>query len=94
MLGHLWFSSVTASCACVRQVVGFDGSTTIGEFVQTLNQEIGCRDVSQSGLALYSDDPFQPDQRHLLQPEAKVGAAPADAQPRRRAALRGHCFDM
>ncbi|XP_043192150.1 pleckstrin homology domain-containing family H member 1-like isoform X2 [Amphibalanus amphitrite] len=54
------------------QVVGFDGSTTIGEFVQTLNQEIGCRDVSQSGMALYSDDPFQPEQRHLLQTDAKL----------------------
>ncbi|KAF0289062.1 uncharacterized protein FJT64_012623 [Amphibalanus amphitrite] len=54
------------------QVVGFDGSTTVGEFVQTLNQEIGCRDVSQSGMALYSDDPFQPDQRHLLQTDAKL----------------------
>ncbi|XP_037073458.1 pleckstrin homology domain-containing family H member 1-like [Pollicipes pollicipes] len=54
------------------QVVGFDGSTTIGEFVQTLNQEIGCRDVSQSGMALYSDDPFQAEQRHLLQTDAKL----------------------
>ena len=53
-------------------MVGFDGSTTIGEFVQTLNQEIGCRDVSQSGMALYSDDPFQPEQRHLLLTDAKV----------------------
>ena len=57
-------------------MVGFDGSTTIGEFVQTLNQEIGCRDVSQSGMALYSDDPFQPEQRHLLQKDAKVRHGP------------------
>lgn len=39
----------------------------------TLNQEIGCRDVSQSGFALFSDDPIEKDEEHWLEPKAKVG---------------------
>ena len=54
------------------QVVGFDGSTTVEEFLVTLNQEIGCRDVSQSGFALFSDDPIEKDEEHWLEPKAKV----------------------
>ena len=55
-----------------RKVVGFDGSTTVEEFLVTLNQEIGCRDVSQSGFALFSDDPIEKDEEHWLEPKAKV----------------------
>ena len=54
------------------QVVGFDGSTTVQEFLVTLNQEIGCRDVSQSGFALFSDDPIEKEEEHWLEPRAKL----------------------
>lgn len=54
------------------QVVGFDGSTTVEEFLVTLNHEIGCRDVSQSGFALFSDDPIEKDEEHWLEPKTKV----------------------
>ncbi|XP_032788772.1 pleckstrin homology domain-containing family H member 2 isoform X2 [Daphnia magna] len=54
------------------QVVGFDGSTTVEEFLVTLNREIGCRDVSQSGFALFSDDPIEKDEEHWLEPKAKL----------------------
>lgn len=57
---------------CVPKVVGFDGSTTVEEFLVTLNREIGCRDVSQSGFALFSDDPIEKDEEHWLEPKAKV----------------------
>ena len=35
------------------QVVGFDGSTTIGEFLHELNQELGLRPVDLSGFTLF-----------------------------------------
>jgi len=54
------------------QVVSFDGSTTIEEFLNTLNQEIGCRDVHQSGFTLFSDDPIEKDLEHFIDLEAKV----------------------
>lgn len=54
------------------QVIGFDGSTTIDEFLISLNQEIGCRDVHQSGFALFSDDPIEKDLEHCLNHNAKV----------------------
>ena len=53
-------------------MVGFDGSTTVEEFLVTLNHEIGCRDVSQSGFALFSDDPIEKDEEHWLEPKTKV----------------------
>ncbi|XP_077529022.1 uncharacterized protein CG43867 isoform X2 [Haemaphysalis longicornis] len=48
------------------QVVGFDGSTTVDEFIGTLTQEAGLRDPSQSGFALYSDDPIDKGVHHCL----------------------------
>ncbi|XP_046382604.1 uncharacterized protein CG43867 isoform X5 [Ischnura elegans] len=54
------------------QVVSFDGSTTIEEFLTTLNQEIGCRDVSHSGFTLFSDDPIEKDLEHFIDPQAKL----------------------
>ncbi|GAB6021120.1 hypothetical protein CHUAL_003752 [Chamberlinius hualienensis] len=54
------------------QVVGFDGSTTVEEFVQTLNQEIGVRDASLSGFALYSDDPIDSTLETCLRGEDKL----------------------
>lgn len=53
-------------------MVGFDGSTPIEEFLVSLNQELGCRDVHQSGFALFSDDPIEKDLEHCLNHNAKV----------------------
>ncbi|XP_032882543.1 pleckstrin homology domain-containing family H member 1 [Amblyraja radiata] len=54
------------------QVVGFDGSTTVEEFLHTLNQEIGMRRPSQSGFALFTDDPSGKDLEHCLQGTVKI----------------------
>ena len=54
------------------QVVGFDGSTTIGEFLQDLNQEMSLRSVELSGFTIYSDDPLEKDLCHALHLEDKV----------------------
>ncbi|KFM60753.1 hypothetical protein X975_17894, partial [Stegodyphus mimosarum] len=54
------------------QVFGFDGSTTVEEFSQTVNRELGIRDCEYSGFALFSDDPIEKDLEHCLLKEAKV----------------------
>lgn len=54
------------------QVVGFDGSTTVEEFLHTLNQRIGVRKPKLSGFALFTDDPSGKDLEHCLQSSAKV----------------------
>ncbi|XP_024084536.1 uncharacterized protein CG43867 isoform X3 [Cimex lectularius] len=54
------------------QVVGFDGSSTIEEFMSTLNQEIGCRESATSGFTLFSDDPIEKDLEHYIDPQAKL----------------------
>uniref|UniRef100_A0A3P8V9Z6 Pleckstrin homology domain containing, family H (with MyTH4 domain) member 1 n=1 Tax=Cynoglossus semilaevis TaxID=244447 RepID=A0A3P8V9Z6_CYNSE len=54
------------------QVVGFDGSTTVEEFLNTLNQRIGMRKPHLSGFALFTDDPSGKDLQHCLQPSAKI----------------------
>uniref|UniRef100_A0A665X505 Pleckstrin homology domain containing, family H (with MyTH4 domain) member 1 n=1 Tax=Echeneis naucrates TaxID=173247 RepID=A0A665X505_ECHNA len=54
------------------QVVGFDGSTTVEEFVNTLNQRVGMRKPQLSGFALFTDDPSGKDLEHCLQPSAKI----------------------
>jgi hypothetical protein len=54
------------------QVVGFDGSTTVDEFLLSLCHEIGCREPNHSGFALFEDDPFEKDLEHFLKPEEKV----------------------
>lgn len=54
------------------QVVSFDGSTTIEEFLCTLSQEIGCRDASHSGFTLFSDDPIEKDLEHFVELNAKL----------------------
>ncbi|XP_075469623.1 pleckstrin homology domain-containing family H member 1 isoform X4 [Ascaphus truei] len=53
------------------QVVGFDGSTTVDEFLQMLNQETGMRKPSHSGFALFTDDPSGRDLEHCLQGNIK-----------------------
>ncbi|KAL4656153.1 pleckstrin homology domain-containing family H member 1-like isoform X2 [Arapaima gigas] len=54
------------------QVVGFDGSTTVEEFLNTLNQKAGMRKPLLSGFALFSDDPSGKDVEHCLQPSVKI----------------------
>uniref|UniRef100_A0AAY3ZVA5 Pleckstrin homology, MyTH4 and FERM domain containing H1 n=1 Tax=Denticeps clupeoides TaxID=299321 RepID=A0AAY3ZVA5_9TELE len=54
------------------QVVGFDGSTTVQEFVDTLNHRVGMRATHQSGFALFTDDPSGSNLEHCLQPAAKI----------------------
>ncbi|KAM6961216.1 pleckstrin homology domain-containing family H member 1 [Aplochiton taeniatus] len=54
------------------QVVGFDGSTTVEEFLHTLNQRVGMRSPALSGFALLTDDPSGKDLKHCLQPSAKI----------------------
>ncbi|XP_073420315.1 pleckstrin homology domain-containing family H member 2 isoform X4 [Dendrobates tinctorius] len=54
------------------QVVGFDASTTVEEFLCTLNQDIGMRNPAQSGFALFTDDPSGKDLEHCLQGNIKI----------------------
>ncbi|XP_015206720.2 pleckstrin homology domain-containing family H member 1 isoform X1 [Lepisosteus oculatus] len=54
------------------QVVGFDGSTTVDEFLNTLNQEAGMRKPALSGFALFTDDPSGKDLEHCLQGNVKI----------------------
>ncbi|XP_069787219.1 pleckstrin homology domain-containing family H member 2 isoform X2 [Narcine bancroftii] len=54
------------------QVVGFDASTTVEEFLPTLNQETGIRKPVQSGFFLFTDDPSGNDQEHCLQGNIKI----------------------
>ncbi|XP_055986504.1 pleckstrin homology domain-containing family H member 2 [Sorex fumeus] len=54
------------------QVVGFDASTTVGEFLSTLNQHSGMRGSAQSGFALFTDDPSGRDMEHCLQGSVKI----------------------
>lgn len=57
------------------QVVGFDGSTTVQEFLKTLTQDVGCRDPVNSGFTLFSDDPIEKDLEHYIDPLTKVGGS-------------------
>ncbi|KAI2798972.1 Pleckstrin y domaincontaining H member 2 [Blomia tropicalis] len=53
-------------------VVGFDGSSTVSEFVQMINSESGIRENQYSGFALFSDDPLDDQVEHLLNPSCKL----------------------
>ena len=55
------------------QVVSFDGSTTIQEFLLTLGRSLGVQDCSRSGFALFSDDPRGGEVEACLQNHIKVG---------------------
>ena len=57
----------------IEQVVGYDGSTTIAEFVTQLSREAGFRSSDASGFAVYSDDPIDKEVDHALHPDDKVG---------------------
>ncbi|CAH0726880.1 unnamed protein product, partial [Brenthis ino] len=54
------------------QVISFDGSTTVEEFLSTLSTELGCRESSASGFALFSDDPIEKDLEHHIKPDKKL----------------------
>uniref|UniRef100_A0A8C4SZX4 Pleckstrin homology domain containing, family H (with MyTH4 domain) member 1 n=1 Tax=Erpetoichthys calabaricus TaxID=27687 RepID=A0A8C4SZX4_ERPCA len=54
------------------QVVGFDGSTSVDEFLSTLNQEAGMRKPAVSGFSLFTDDPLGKDLEHCLQGSIKI----------------------
>ncbi|XP_036591199.1 pleckstrin homology domain-containing family H member 1 [Trichosurus vulpecula] len=54
------------------QVVGFDGSSTVDEFLHRLNQEMGMRKTSHSGFSLFTDDPSGKDLEHYLQGSIKI----------------------
>ncbi|XP_025058995.1 pleckstrin homology domain-containing family H member 2 isoform X3 [Alligator sinensis] len=56
----------------IYQVVGFDASTTVEEFLYTLNQDTGMRKPAQSGFALFTDDPSGKDIEHCLQGNIKI----------------------
>ncbi|KAJ6666947.1 hypothetical protein lerEdw1_018949 [Lerista edwardsae] len=56
----------------IYQVVGFDASTTVEEFLNTLNQDTGMRKPAQSGFALFTDDPSGKDIEHCLQGSIKI----------------------
>ncbi|XP_059104566.1 pleckstrin homology domain-containing family H member 2 isoform X4 [Peromyscus eremicus] len=56
----------------IYQVVGFDASTTVEEFLNTLNQDTGMRKPTQSGFALFTDDPSGKELEHCLQGNIKI----------------------
>lgn len=56
----------------IYQVVGFDSSTTVEEFLNTLNQDTGMRKPAQSGFALFTDDPSGKDMEYCLQGSIKI----------------------
>ncbi|XP_067319722.1 pleckstrin homology domain-containing family H member 2 isoform X2 [Anolis sagrei] len=56
----------------IYQVVGFDASTTVEEFLNTLNQDTGMRKPAESGFALFTDDPSGKDVEHCLQGNIKI----------------------
>ncbi|NXR29932.1 PKHH1 protein, partial [Zosterops hypoxanthus] len=54
------------------QVVGFDGSSTVDEFIQRLNQETGMRKPSHMGFSLFTDDPSGKNLEHCLPSNMKI----------------------
>lgn len=52
--------------------MGFDGSTTVEEFLLSLCHQIGCREPSLSGFGLVEDDPFDKELQVSLKPSEKV----------------------
>ncbi|KAG7302261.1 hypothetical protein JYU34_013756, partial [Plutella xylostella] len=54
------------------QVISFDGSSTVEEFLATLSSTVGCRDCAASGFALFSDDPIEKELEHHIQTDKKL----------------------
>lgn len=71
MLKLLCFKLMLLFCDW-HQVVSFDGSTTVSEFLVALEKSIGVRESTLSGFALYSDDPTLSGVEHYLQTDTKV----------------------
>ena len=55
------------------QVVSFDGSATVQEFLTNLTKTLSMRDCSLSGFALFTDDPAGQELEHCLKGHIKVG---------------------
>ena len=58
-------------CSCC-QVVSFDGSTTVAEFLHSLNRTLAVRDCALSGFCLFTDDPAGQELEHCLKTHLKV----------------------
>ena len=56
-------------------MVSFDGSTTVQEFLGSLNKTITMRDTALSGFALFTDDPAGQELEHCLKGHLKVSVA-------------------
>ena len=56
----------------ISKVIGFDGSTTVSEFLSELNRQLGTRSLEHSGFTIHSDDPIDKDLDHALLMEDKV----------------------
>uniref|UniRef100_A0A8C4SVK3 Pleckstrin homology, MyTH4 and FERM domain containing H2 n=1 Tax=Erpetoichthys calabaricus TaxID=27687 RepID=A0A8C4SVK3_ERPCA len=54
------------------QVVGFDASTTVDEFLNTLSQETGMRRLAQGSFALFTYDPSGSGLEHWLHGNIKI----------------------
>ncbi|XP_031572263.1 pleckstrin homology domain-containing family H member 1-like isoform X2 [Actinia tenebrosa] len=67
-------------------VFGFDGSTTVEEFIETINASLGIRDSSQSGYAIFTDNPVTP-MEHCLQASVKL----CDVICKWEQAMRSNC---
>lgn len=72
LINVMLFESYTQLAPIASQVVGFDGSSTVDEFIQRLNQETGMRKPSHMGFSLFTDDPSGRDLEHCLQGNIKV----------------------
>lgn len=72
ILSIILFESYTKLGPIASQVVGFDGSSTVDEFIHRLNQETGMRKPSHMGFSLFTDDPSGRDLEHCLQGNMKV----------------------
>ncbi|NXR26524.1 PKHH1 protein, partial [Cinclus mexicanus] len=54
------------------QVIGFDGSSTVDEFIQRLNHGTGMRKPSHMGFSLFTDDPSGRNLEHCLPGNMKI----------------------
>ena len=72
------------------QVVSFDGSTTVQEFLYSLHKTVMMRDGSQSGFSLFTDDPGGADVEHCLQVHLKVSGSRVTCTLHRLVTLRVH----
>ncbi|XP_071491211.1 pleckstrin homology domain-containing family H member 2-like [Diadema antillarum] len=54
------------------QVVGFDSSMTVKEFLRQLNHHSGMRTEEDSGFALFADDPSSRQLKHCLPTNVKI----------------------